>query len=216
MTGEDIITHFRWLVDDDGGVDSTQEVTLLNEAYDLLCILKTWVFLRSTHTSNIITAGDTTYALPTDFLSSNRIVLRESSTSDNFVVCKQVPFEERLNYIGDQTKYYIDLKNSQVVFCEDPASYSGWQMVHEYQYQPAQLSTSTSPVFNRAFHTILAYEMAKKYYFNDQGEKSRSWNSEMEREYNRIFAAMMSWDGLNQLSDSPSARPFDWAPELRA
>ena len=213
MTGEAIIDHFRWLVDDDT-VDSTQELTLLNEAYDFLCASQFWFFLRKTDTSNTIAAGDTTYALPSDFLFTKVIYLRQSASSTTYVKCEPVRYEDRLHYLGDATKYYIDQANSQVVFCADPSNYAGWLMYHDYQYQPTQLSTATSPVFNRAFHTILAYAMAKAYYFNDQGEKQRSWNTEMQDEYDTKLGGLRAWDGANQMHGQPTADPFNWAPGL--
>jgi hypothetical protein len=213
MTGEAIIDYFRWLVDDDT-VDSTQELALLNDAYDFLCASQFWFFLRSTDTSQTIASGDTTYALPSDFLFTKVIYLRQSATSTTFVECTPVPYEDRLRHLGDATKYYIDQKNSQVVFCSDPMNYAGWLMYHDYQYQPTQLTTSTSPAFNRAFHTLLAFEMAEMYYFNDQGEKQRSWNREMREKRDEKLAGLRAWDGANQVHGQPSARSFNWAPEL--
>lgn len=214
MTGEDIITHFEWLVDDDT-VDDTQKLTLLNQAYDFICALDFWEFLAAADTSLTILAGDSTYALPSDFLMTRKVTLRQSATSDTFVECTPVTYEDRLKYLGDQTKYYIDYKNSQIVFCEDPSqSHLGWQLIHDYQYQPAQLATGTTPVFPRAFQLLPAYEMAKMYYFNDQGEKNRSWNAEMAQEYNRIFNGLRRWDNNLKMVSRPSGNPYNYAPQL--
>lgn len=215
MTGQDIITHFEWLVDDES-IDETQLVTLMNEAYDFICASEFWHFLYSTDTTHTITAGDTTYSTPADFLFSHRITLRRSATSNEIVTCTPVPFKDRLQYLGNATKYYVDQKNSQIVFCADPAAYAGWLMYHDYQYQPSQLATGTSPVFNRAYHSVIAYDMAKKYYYNDQGEKARSWNSEMEFERERLLRGLRSWDGMNRNHSQPSGEAVDWTGGLVA
>lgn len=213
MTGEEIITHFQWLTDDES-IDETQLLVLANETYDFVCASEFWHFLYASESSQTIVAADTTYALPADFLFTHKITLRRSASSDEKVECEPVPYKDRLNFLGDSRKYYVDQKNSSIVFCADPVQYAGWLLVHDYQYQPAQITTATSPVFNRAFHSILAYDMAKKYYYNDQGEKQRSWNSEMEFERKRLLDGLRSWDGINRHHSQPSGSGYNWIPEL--
>jgi len=65
MTGQDIIDHFQWLVDDEN-VDETRELVLLNRAYYRLCSKRIWNFLKAVDESQTITASTKTYDCPTD------------------------------------------------------------------------------------------------------------------------------------------------------
>lgn len=212
MNGEELIEHFYWLTDDDT-IEEERALILANEEYDALLASEFWGFLESSDSTQTIASGDSSYSLPDDFLFSHRITLRNGSTNST-VELNPVPFKNRLQFLGDSTKYYIDRKNSQVVFLGDISGYAGWLLIHDYQYQPDQIELATSPVFNRAFHAVIAYGMAKKYYYNDQGEKSRSWNSEMEYERVTLLNGLRSWDRLNFYAESPSADSYNYAPEL--
>lgn len=211
-TRADIIEHFQWLVDDDT-IDSDQEIRLCNRAYLELCAKEYWNFLKTTDSSTIT---GSTVTLPSDFLYTNRVILRRSASSNDIVYAKPVAYEDRLHYIGDQTKYYIDQKNGNIVFTQDPTeSYSGWLALHDYQYLPAALSTDSDvPVWNAAFHYMLSYEMAKQYYYNDQGEKNRSWNREMEAEYARQMDGLRSLDSMVMNHYDAVARVPHYAPGL--
>lgn len=197
-TSTDIREHFQWLVDDDT-LDEERELVLLNVAYDFLCAMRIWKFLKSTQSSQTVTAGTAAYNLPADHLVPERIILRNGATN-SLQYMTPVRYDERLEYLNDHTKFYLDLKNGTFVFTKTPDStFAGWTIYLDYQYQPAQLlggSTPTSPVFNRAFHHILAYEMAKNYFYNDQGEKARAWNTEMAAEYTRMLQGMTDWDSM--------------------
>jgi hypothetical protein len=194
MTVQQIREHFQWLVDDDT-LDEDRELVLMNVAYDELHTERMWQFLSTSQETLTIASGDTTYALPTDFMYTKKIVLFDGS--ETYQEFKAVPFRNRLAYKNVSGYYYIDLKTELINFLsvDDMTTYTGWTLIHEYQYQPAQLAIAADePVFNRAFHPILAYQMAKQYFYNDQGEKSRAWNNEFGGEYMAIKAKMIRWD----------------------
>ena len=67
--------------------------------------------------------------------------------------------------------------------------------------------TSTSPVFNRAFHPILVYEMARMYWYSEQDEKDRSWNTEANNEYMIMYNDMISWDARLDAGMEPDMNP---------
>lgn len=194
MTVQEIREHFQWLIDDDT-MDEDRELALMNVAYDELNTERMWQYLSSSDESLTIASGDVTYAVPTDFMYTKKIVLFDGDrTYEEFI---PVPYRERLNAKNVSKRYYIDIKNGLIVFLnpDDMDTYSGWTLIHEYQYQPDQFAAADDePVFNRAFHPILAYQMSKHYFYNDQGEKSRAWNNEFEVEYRNMKGKMIAWD----------------------
>lgn len=207
MTGEQIIDRFRFLVDDDT-LSSDDEVAILNVAYDRLMAMRDWHFLEKSDSSNTVALNTAAYSLPSDFLKPLRAWINRSG-EETYHELQPVPFRERLKYSGSSRYFYIDAANGNLVLTDTPVSGSDWigaSIVIDYLYQPDQLTTSTSPVFNRAFHNILAYEMAYHYYYNDQGEKSRSWDGELKGEYEKMKNQMYAWDDAikNQVDPVPT------------
>ena len=211
MTGQDIIDKFYFLVDDET-ISSTRALELLNSAYDILNTKRTWNYLYATHTSNTIAANDTTYSLPTDFIYPIGAYLLDSS--GNYSGLKSVSYKNRLSKNLVAGYYYIDKKNSNLVLTYANPADVGKTLVIDYQYNPAQLAVGTSPVFDRAFHPFLAYEMAKNYWFNDQSTKERAWNREMQAEYDRMYQDMIHWDSALDTgsSDNLLDDTKDWLP----
>ena len=204
MTLQEIREHFQWLVDDDT-LDEDREVTLANVAYDALNAERSWRYLDSSDTSDTVLSSTLSYAVPADFLQSVKVVLFDGSKT--YVTFSPVPYRERLNFKDAGRFYYVDQKNSNLVFLSEDtlSAYVGWTIIHEYQYQPEQLADGADePVFNRAFHPILAYQMAKHYFFNDQGEKSRAWNAEFQAELTSLRAKIIAWDSAMDFSTNPS------------
>ena len=193
MTGQDIIDHFQWLVDDEN-VDETRELVLLNRAYYRLCSKRIWNFLKAVDESQTITASTKTYDCPTDTM----VLLQNNWYKDslgNYSEKNKVSFQSRLKYATSTKYYWYDKKNNKFALTRNPTdSEVGNTLVLDYIAKPAELTTATSPVFDEGFHTLLAYEMMRQYYYNDQGEKNRSWNREAQSEYDEIYKDMINWD----------------------
>jgi len=217
MTGDEIISQFEWLVDDET-IDEDQELVLLNLAYDRLNTMRVWNYLATSEESQTIAAGTTAYSEPSDMLYPTAVKYYDSS-GDGYYRLNLVPYSQKARHWNVSTYVYYDAKNSNFVFTKDPsgAEYAGKTLVIEYQYQPTQLTTATSPVFNRAFHPLLAYEMARHYFYNDQGEKSRAWNKELDSEYNRMLSEMIRWDDMIDTTLEPTAEPdYNWTGGLES
>lgn len=207
MTVTQIREHFQWLVDDDT-LDEDRELALMNVAYDEINIERRWVYLLSADETLNIAAGDTTYAVPADFMFTDKITLFNDVRT--YVEFKPVPFRKRLEYKNVSGYYYVDVKNAQIVFLcpDDMTTYAGWSLIHDYAYQPAQFTDNTDePVFNRAFHVLIAYQMAKQYFYNDQGEKNRAWNNEFDVEFRSLKLKMLTWDSALDTGSNDSFNP---------
>lgn len=64
-------------------------------------------------------------------------------------------------------------------------------------------------MFNRAFFPILAFEMARFYWFNDQDEKDRTWDKELGQEYKEMFFDMLQWNARLDFADSNNLEADD-------
>ncbi len=208
MIAQEIREHFQWLIDDNT-LDEDRELILLNIAYDELNAERFWNYLASNSESTTIVAGTTAYDLEDDFLYTHSITMFDGDKT--YKTFKPVPYRKRLEFKNVGGYYYIDFKNAEIVFLseDDMTTYAGYTMIHDYQYQPEQLTNDDSPVFNRAFHAMIAYQMAKQYFYNDQGEKSRAWNSEFEKEYQGLKTKMVNWDAQLDVGTNPSTNAVD-------
>lgn len=209
MTGEQIIEQYQYLVDDDT-ISESQELAKLQQAYDRLLSKRVWNFLLTEDTSNTIQAGTLSYDMPDDLLFPAYVKAHDTST-DDFQELQIIPFEHRHKYSKRDDIVYFDLKNEKIKFMESPESHTGETLVFGYTYQPEQITTNTSPVFNRSFHIILAYEMARKYWYNDQSDRANEFKSDMTGEYGALYQDMITWDEQSAYAGDPSFMPeHDW------
>lgn len=195
MTGTELVTQFETLVEDDT-TSSTQVLIWLNAAYDMINLKRPWNYTKKTDTTKTVAAATAAYALPSDFqYPLGRVWLRDSNL--NYTPLNMVSFEDRFNHVTDPLAVYIDVINSQLTFVTTPAAGSslvGQTIVLPYAYAPTQIAGGTSPVFVRGAHMLLAYEAAKLFWYNDQSEKDRAWNREMQSEFNRLYEVLETWD----------------------
>lgn len=208
MTGAEIITYYRELTDDQERGD-TILTTFMNASYDRLNMMRDWHYLHKTDNStHTIVAATTSYAHPSDMLYFTKLKLYSASTGYESLL--PVSFRHRRKYDKVSGYFYDDAENGAFVLTWSPTSSdAGKTLEIDYQYQPALLTTSTSPVFNRTFHPIVAYDMAKHYWYNEQDEKARSWTGEMAAEYNQLMSEMKAWDARRNADADPSAQPAD-------
>jgi len=219
MTGQNIIDKFYDLVDDDG-TTADRSLELLNTAYDALMTERLWNFLRKEDSSIVLTGSTLSYNLPADFMYPVK-VFRFNASNDAFTPMGIVPFNERMRVHKRSGIVYFDLAQAKLMLSATPSNQniSGEMAFLLYQYQPAQLTVATSPVFNRAFHSVVAYEMAKIFWYMDQQEKDRSFNREMQAEYDELKKKMIQWDSHLEFGINPTIHSIDdsWVPgELMA
>jgi len=214
MTAQEIINKFFDLVDDDN-TDSDRALELLNTSYDALLTARLWNFLRKEDSSGTFSGSTLAYNNPDDFMYPIK-VFRYNTSNDAFNEMKIAPMNDRMNYHKRSGVVYYDMAQGKLMLTQTPDAQgiSGEKIFQLYQYQPDQLTTDDEPVFNRAFHSILAYEMAKIFWYMDQQEKDRSFNREMQAEYDYLRKAMESWDARIEFGVNPSihAANDSWVP----
>lgn len=210
MTGQEIReTIFQWLVDDNN-VDETQELVLLNVAYDRVNAMRDWLYLSKSQATQTLSSA-TSYTQPDDFMVLKRLQVTDGVSYNDV---KVVPFDKRFDHSQSLRTAYLDVAGSAAVFTTAPTSDVGQTLIWTYQYQPDQLTNNTSPVFPRQFHALLGYEMARMYYFNDQPEKNRAWNKELSGEYAIMLKQMKDWDTMLRLQTEGEWLPEQWLPNI--
>jgi len=212
MTGQEIIDHFEFLIDDE--IDSDRELILANIAYDRVNTKRRWKYLAAEDTSKTVLAATRAYALPTTFLYTDNVKFYSAATKFGPALTP-APYAERHRYEGVSGFYYLDIKNGNLVLTANPAtSEIGKTIYHSYGSAPAQLTVSASPVFFRAFHPLVSFEMARMFWYGEQDEKGRSWNKELQTEYDTMLHEMEAWDAKLDTGMEPSSMPQEtWLPE---
>jgi len=203
LTGQNIYDLVTLLVHDEPS--SSWFIASLNAAKDRIESERDWEFLKKYDSSNTRSAGDTisnTKTLPTDFARPLKVTVGTSTSSFNLI-----PFEEREVYKDEEGAYVIDYGNLTFAFT-GTCQTAGTVKMFYLRYTP-EISLSTSPVWPDRYHRILALDVAKQWFYQDQGEKEFSWSPEMDAEAKLLKDAMVAWDErIKTLSlNSPSRSP---------
>lgn len=201
MTGTQIITKFETIIGDSLDPDFTLQ--LVNDAKNSIETELELEITKKLNSSLSTTAGQTyttSRALPTDFLVPTTVRVGTQ-------VFYPVPFERQIDYRDVAGFYWIDLANN--VYYLTGTQGSANTIYFFYHYATTDLSTSTSPVWPTRFHSLIPYEMARKYFAIDAGEKGRSWAPEMQVFYNELKNQMIQWDHKLKLNGmDKSVAPF--------
>ena len=209
MTTDEIITQFFFLVDDDN-TDADQCLVLLNNALNAIYTRRMWNFLRKEDSSQTFTGTTRTYSTPSDFMYPVK-AFRFNSATQSFTEMTIIRFEDRMKYHNMAGYLYYDPRQNQIVLTATPTAQniSGQTLYLVYQYQPTDLVAGGTPAFNRAFHQIAAFEMARMFVYNDQQEKERSFNREFDGEYNKLWDDMVNFDNRFEFGVSDSFQPVE-------
>lgn len=212
MTAQDIINRFQFLVDD-STISEETELELVNEAADVLYGSRFWGFLAKEDSSNTIVSGTTEYSAPSDLLTPGADVWAYDTGTDVYHPLHLTRFKKRYDNRNQDTLYY-DRRQGNYVFTKDPDKHSGRTLIITYNYLPTQMALTDSPVFIRTYHKVLAFEMARLYWYNEQDEKNRSWTQEMDTEYQRLLSGLTMWDEQFETTLDGSFMPRDnWLPQ---
>jgi hypothetical protein len=202
MTGTQIITKFETLVGDSLDPDFTLQ--LANDAKNSIETELELEITKKLNSSLSTTAGQTyttSKALPSDFLSP--LVIRVGTQR-----VYPIPFEAQIDYRDINGYYWIDMAND--VYYLTGTQGSAQTIYFFYQRETDDLTTGTSPIWPTRFHSLIPYEMARKYFAIDAGEKGRSWSPEMQVFYTELKNQMIQWDHKLKLNGMDnSATPFD-------
>ena len=206
MTPNEIKEQFYFFVDDED-VSEDNVYILMNSALNRIYTMRPWEFLKTNVDSNSTAIGTSSYDLPTDFLFPLPIYI-------GTIEVEPIDRSKRMIFKEAFSRYYIDWKNSKFTLTYEPTTSE--VIYFDYIYQPDQLTTSvkdtdletTIPGYKKAFHTLLAYEMAKLFYYQDAGAKSDSWSTEWEVERVKLYNDMEAYDAQLKASAQNSSIPY--------
>lgn len=209
MTGKDLREQLQFYVDDEG-LSATRELLLINQAYQTVCTEKYWNFLVKEDSSNTLTTGTTSYSLPTDFVYLNKVYIFDP-TENNYEEVTIVPFQRRMEFQNTTGYCYIDSANNNIIFLSpnQVQANTGKTLVISYQYMPEDIEEGTEPVFNKAFHRLLALEGARIFWLNDQQEDG-TWSRDIRREYDDLKNKMIEWDNRADSALDNAWDPPQW------
>ena len=206
MDGQEIIDHFDFLTD--SSVDADRALVLGNQAYDRLMMKRAWNFLLDTEQTQTLVAGTRAYSHPSTQIFPVAIRFYNSTTGKYSKDYKPVPYKARRKYEDIAGYYYVDYKNSNIVLTSDPSTeWVGSVIEQDFTYLPDQLTLSTSPVFIRSFHPLIAFEMARFFWYNEQDEKDRAYDREFMAEYRLMLSEMETWDDRLGFAADPDIQP---------
>ncbi len=196
MTGQDYLDLLPSVIGD--ALDQDFTIQLINDTKNDLETELQLEVTKTVNSSGTATVGqDSTTArtLPTDFFLPLTIYVG----TDQY---DPIPFEHQQFYKNVSGKYWIDHKNGQYHLCGTVGATN--TIYFYYQYATPDLETGTldtwTPVWPSRFHSILLYEIARKYFAFDQSEKVRSWMAEHQMFYQERKRMMMDWDAKLKLT----------------
>lgn len=206
MTPNTLKTLFESLVDDTN-LSQSVVFTFFQNSFNAIWIKRPWEIAKSSDDTKTTSAGVTSIALPTDFLSPLPIWIG----STQILPIKK---EDRRLFKDSSFRYYIDWKTRTMKLTYSPTASE--TIYWDYIYKTNNPFTSaledteievTAPGFLEAFQPLVAYEAAKMFYYQEVGSKNDNWSAEMEYEYQRLYNLMASWDAGLKTSSQNSSIP---------
>lgn len=185
MNGAAIITAFELQVSDLTELSSTEELALLNKVYKKLCRMKPWEWLK-TAASGTLSTTVPYVSLPADFLfmcmNNNYTESSEYAgrpvvfVGSNYTPYKVVSWSDRRQYRNQSNVCYVDIAARRLYFTVQPSIADTYEF--DYCALPADLTTSTSPVFDADFAPILVHLMAMEDFVLQLSDKAKSYKDE--------------------------------------
>jgi len=211
MTGAEIITKFKNIVDD-VSVDDDFALELAN---DTKLIIeqdpgRNWDMLKKYDTTLTWATSDvytTAHTLPIKFLRVVTIYI-----AGRIHRWRAIPFEHRERYKDIQGYYYIDTLNNKILFTGKTGSSKVITIC--YLEATSDLTTSSSPTWPiDAHHGIIPYKMAEIYQGGiDADDIAGKMGVSNFRTYQLIFNRMKAWDNeikMAALNDQSGRRVLD-------
>jgi len=204
MTGAQIITKFRNMVDDT--LDADYEYQLLNDAKDEIEAWEVWEMLKKSQAYSV--AGGYSYtsalgALPTRFALDLSMV---EGTSN--LPYEKVSFEDHVNKVNLGNGYFIDLNASNIYL--SGSNHASKTMTFYYTEYSADITSSTSWIFPSRFHNLLPLKMAQIYYAADAGEKNRAWDDRWMAYFNDLLGKTLTWNDSIKTRNKRSRSTVKW------
>lgn len=206
MTGLELATQFRNLVDDD--FDTTHLYQLLSQAKNNIERTEKPELLKALDSTKTASVGDTytnPKALPTDFRVPVKLYLDRNEY-------KPVKFEDQILFRNVGRKYFINVR-ANTFAPTGPVSNAGtWNLFYIVKTEDFTEDNEDEEVceWPSEFHGLIPYEAAKIYQANIDGDAiSFVMSEKQEEERERILAGFRAWDHDLKLAAMDGRTGFD-------
>lgn len=205
MTTQQIIEHFRLLVDDDKTLSPDEELIVTNKVYRKILNNRPWSFLTTTFTGT--TSTSVPYiALPSDFKRFVPYDGYDNGKYSIFLGADSVPYNlinhsdsfNYGNYHDADGFFYLDAKQKRLYFTKQPTE--ARTITFPYIYRPSDLTLITEPIFDSDYHYAISHGMVSDYYIADQTPKGRTYYEENEFKFDEMLQQMIMDDELLTLT----------------
>ncbi|MFA6095643.1 MAG: hypothetical protein WC767_02260 [Candidatus Paceibacterota bacterium] len=202
MTKAEIITKFHLYMDDTSELSSAEEEALFDKIYSKVMTDRPWEISKREATGTLsITVPYV--SLPTRFAY---LTANANYTEDNayaaagpvvFVGTGRTPYKivswsDRGQYVNLTGYAYIDIVNSRLVFCKQPAAADTYSF--DYVAFPTALTTAESPVFPSDYHHIIFHGMCVDDFIIQQSDKAKSYAAENNAMYKSYLEDLAMWN----------------------
>ena len=189
MTGEQIVTKFRNMVNDQ--LDGDFEYQLLNDAKNDIEAEQAWEVLKYIDSSQTANTGDditVTHSLPSNFAYPLSLYV-----GLDYMPYTLVPFDDQRKY-RDMTRAFI-INSAAGNYALTGIQGQGGTIYFSHIKFSDDIEANTSwTAFPARFHDILALKMAQNYYAANGGEKARSWDDRWKAYFDSTLNSMKKWD----------------------
>lgn len=209
LNGNDIITRFELQVADLTELSSQEELDLLNDKYQDVCMERPWTFLKKNVTGSLTldsTTGLYYIATPSDFsmfydnnmYTDNTISVENNASSRvifigvNHNPYQIVNYEDREQYRNKSQVCYHDINASKIYFPATPPDLTYYSM--DYIKVPADLTIASSPLFPNRFRKMLWYFMATSNEILQLSSKANSYAVDNFNIASKTLLDMKYWD----------------------
>jgi hypothetical protein len=203
MTNAEILTQFENFIDD--SPDRVLSVQLANMAKGKLEAELKLEITKKLDTSNTSVVGSTylsTYPLPADFFEVLPTIY--VGTAPRY----QIPFERRLLYKDDSSKFYINQAAGTFSLCGTVTTSETVTIPYIYDTPAIADDDNEVVVWPERFHMLIPMQMAIMWPAIEGGDKSRSWDDRWQSFYIQLKNALIDWDHSQKLAALGGVTPY--------
>lgn len=214
LTPADVITKFELQVSDITELSSAEELDLLQNVYEDVCVDRQWEVLKTSVSGSMTldsTSGLYYLTIPDDFAfftinnqntdNSEEIDNNQSPVvifvGTNYQPYKVVNYSDRRQYRNQSGYCWLDLAARKVWFTTTPVA-----TTYEFDYQkaPDTLTLSSTFAFPDRFMCILWYGMARDNSIIQLSDRAKSYLAENNQKYEKTLLDMQFWNSQFQLN----------------
>jgi hypothetical protein len=120
----------------------------------------------------------------------------------------RIPFDRRLEFKDDSSKFYVNLAANTLHLCGTVASAETITIPYVYNTPAITDDTTTVVVWPPRFHILIPMHIAIMHPAIEGGDKARAWDDRWQAFYTRKKNALIDWDHSHKLAAIGGATPY--------